>query len=200
MKRTFVILMAATCVFAGCSRSLRFTVESDVTSAGLPSYADSVMIEYETMVQPLKAAVQKKAFTIEGKVDKPVLAQIRAVGRDRKSSKTLILEKGTISFQNGLACGTPLNDATLAFTHHLKEVAEQHKGSKDLLPAIEEAFASFVNEHKNDPCAAYAILLAKGRLPKDVITKLIASAGPDVQNHGDVRSLSRMLQNAGPDE
>lgn len=200
MKRTLVILMAATCVFAGCSRSLRFTVESDVTSAGLPSYADSVMIEYETMVQPLKAAVQKKAFTIEGKVDKPVLAQIRAVGRDRKSSKTLILEKGTISFQNGLACGTPLNDATLAFTHHLKEVAEQHKGSKDLLPAIEEAFASFVNEHKNDPCAAYAILLAKGRLPKDVITKLIASAGPDVQNHGDVRSLSRMLQNAGPDE
>ena len=200
MKRTLVILMAATCVFAGCSRSLRFTVESDVTSAGLPSYADSVMIEYETMVQPLKAAVQKKAFTIEGKVDKPVLAQIRAVGRDRKSSKTLILEKGTISFQNGLACGTPLNDATLAFTHHLKVVAEQHKGSKDLLPAIEEAFASFVNEHKNDPCAAYAILLAKGRLPKDVITKLIASAGPDVQNHGDVRSLSRMLQNAGPDE
>lgn len=200
MKRTLVILMAAACIFAGCSRSLKFTVESDVASAGLPVYADSVMIEYETMVQPVKAAVHQKAFTIQGKVDKPTFAQIRAVGAQRKSSKSLILEKGTITFQQGRACGTPLNDATFQFHQRLKEISEAHKGKQDLMPAIEAEFFSFVAGHKNDPCAVYAILLSSHVLSRDAITRLIASASPDVRNNGEVRSLSRKLNNAGPNE
>lgn len=200
MKRSLALLVAAACLFAGCSRSLRFTVESDVNSLKLPVQTDTIMIEYETMTAPVKVPVKKDAFTIKGKVDKPIIAQIRGLNQERKTSRTLILEKGTISFQDGLPCGTPLNDAVSEFTRDLMDYLRDHRKDPDAREQVEEKFFSFVARHKDDPCAVYAILFAKRILPKPDLERLIHSASAEVQNNGDIRSMVRKMNNGLPNE
>lgn len=194
MKRILLFLAAAACLASGCTRYQKFTVQGNLRDIKFTK-ADSLRLESDLLDKPLVVPVNDKDFVIKGKVSSPCIGKIFSSSARRKS-QFLILEKGTISFKDGLACGTPLNDSTAAFTERVKAVAHKYSNPEDRelrKKAIEDEFASFVSRHKDDPCAAYAILLAKNRIESDVILKLIQSASPKIQNDGDVKALKKVI-------
>ena len=135
------------------------------------------------------------AFVIQGKVEKPAYATLVPNSNDRKGTRALILEKGTITFQEGKAVGTPLNDAIVDFTRQLKDVFAQHPaGSPELIAAVDQTYLDFVTLHKDDPCAVFAIMHANRRISPQTQEKLIATVSPEIRNQGEVRMASFRLK------
>ena len=90
-----------------------------------------------------------------------------------------------------------LNDAIVQFVDRLKGFRTEYPGNPEgLKKAVEDEFVSFVTAHKNDPCATYAILLAKNRIEPKMILKLIDSASPKIQKDGDVDAMKKILSMA----
>ena len=119
-----------------------------------------------------------------------------AIGSYKRQAKFMILEKGTITFKNGYAYGTPLNDSTAAFSERLRSMKNKYPNPEDmelLRQSVEDEFFAFVARHKNDPCAVYAILLAHKRLENDKLLKLIQSTSPEIQLDGDVHAIKASL-------
>lgn len=196
MKRTHILLMIAAAAFftVGCQRSLKFTVSSDLDSAKLPK-TTAVTLSSELLAKPIEVEVKDGAFTIQGEVEKPAFAVIMPKGGERKDNRALILEKGTITFQEGKAAGTPLNDANIAFTQQLKDIYAQHAGgSPELISAVNKAYLDFVTLHKDDPCAIFAIMHANRRISPEAQAKLIAAVSPEIRNNGEVRMASQRLK------
>lgn len=195
MKRIVLFLAAATCVLAGCSRNQKFTVSGDLAAAGLPESITSFQIVSTGLDKPIDVEVKDKAFSVRGEIKKPAFAKLVSSSPDQKVYPALILEKGDITFSDFRPVGTPSNDADKAFTDQLTEIRKQHTGNREeTMKAAEEAFFAFVAQHKNDPCAVFAIMLADRRLLPETVLKLIESAGPDVRNEGEVRQLSKKMQ------
>ena len=191
MKRIAIVLLAATCLLAGCSRGQKFTVHGTEQDTGFKG-AEAVKIEYELMEKTLQAPMQDGAFTIKGKVDKPVVAKLSAIGMEKRMHWFFILEKGDISFKKGMGYGTPLNDSTLAFTHRIADIAKQYTGQKEIqVKAIENEFQAFVSRHADDPCAIIAIMFGNHKLHGDVLLDLIDSTSPAIRNDGEIRSIYR---------
>ena len=190
MKRTVLYLLAAVCILAGCSRTQKFKISGDLASAGLPEDTESIQLVSEGLSQPLTAVVTDGTFAFEGEVEKPVLAKFVSSSRKQQRFPSLILEKGDITFEDSRPVGTPLNEANKLFIQQLKDIRKENAGNRDaFVKATEEAYLAFVKEHKKDPCAVFAILLADQRLAPETVLKLIATASPDNQNVGEVRSL-----------
>ena len=146
---------------------------------------------------PVIAPVVDGAFSLKGKVEKPSIARMRSVGTEFRNSRLLILEEGAVTFADGQACGTPLNDACKAFTEQLQSIHQQYADQpEERMKALEAAFAGFVSQHKDDPCAAYAILMARGRLAPEAILGLISSASPEIRAVGDIHSFTGDLKKA----
>lgn len=176
-------------MLAGCSHGQRFTVQGTLDDARF-SEADSVMISCPAMKAPLQVPVKNKAFSLRGSVEKPAVAKLDAIGAERKDSRLLILEKGTVTFRNGRACGTPLNDSTEAFTERLAGIGKQYAGQKEeLRAAVEGAFTDFVARHADDPCAAYAILIGNYRVHPAFLLGLIESVSPEIRNSEQIHPL-----------
>ena len=197
MRRIVLLIAAAACLAVGCSRSQKFTVQGTLKDIKFAK-ADTLRLESDQLEKPILAVVNDKDFVIKGKVKNPAIGKIFSNSARRKS-QFLILEKGTITFQDGHACGTPLNDSTVAFTERVKAIAHKYSNPEDRelrKEAIEKEFATFVSNHKDDPCATYAILLAKNRLEPGVILKLIDSASPKIQKDGDVDAMKKILSMA----
>ena len=191
MKRIAIVLLAATCLLAGCSRGQKFTVHGTEQDTGFKG-AEAVKIEYELMEKPLQAPMQDGAFTIKGKVDKPVVAKLSAVGMEKKMRWYFILEKGDISFKKGMGYGTPLNDSTFAFTHRIADIAKQYTGQKEIqVKAIEDEFKAFVSRHADDPCAIIAIMFGNHKLRSDALMDLIEATSPAIRNDGEIRAIYR---------
>lgn len=193
--RIFLLISAVACLTVGCSRPQKFTVQGTLKDIKFPK-ADSVRIESSLLATPIFAPVNDKAFALRGKVKEPTIGKIFAVGTKRRNAHFLILEKGAITFKDGLACGTPLNDSTVAFTHRLRELNKKYPAPEDRelrQKAIEKEFSDFVARHKDDPCATYAILLGNNRLSPDALLKLIRSASSKIQNDDDVHALKKNL-------
>jgi len=189
MKRNVFILMSVMLLLAGCGKGQKFTVQGTLESAKIPA-VESVAIEYEMMEAPLQAAVKDQAFSFKGRVQKPIIARLHPLGTEKRGHRFFILEKGDITFDGGLAVGTPLNDTTAAFIHKIAETAKQYKGQKKAQnDAIEQVFSSFISRHADDPCAVFALLYADRRFPSDTILKFIASTSPAIQNDGEIRAL-----------
>lgn len=195
MKRTVLYLLAAACILAGCSRSQKFKISGDLASAGLPEDTESIQLISEGLAQPLTAVVTDGSFTIEGEVEKPALAKLISSSRKQQRFPAVILEKGEITFEDGRPVGTPLNEENKAFIQQLKDIRKQYAGNRDeFIKATDEAYLAFVSKHKKDPCAVFAILLADQRLAPETILKLIATASPENQNVGEVRTLAKKLK------
>lgn len=195
MKRIILLLAAATCVLAGCSRNQKFTVSGDLAGAGLPESITSFQIVSTGLDKPIDVEVKDKAFSVRGEVKKPAYAKLVSSSLEQKVYPAIILEKGNITFSDFRPVGTPSNDANKAFTDQLTEIRKQHVGDRDAtIKAAEEAFFAYVAQHKNDPCAVFAIMLADHRLLPESVLKLIESAGPDVRNEGEVRQLSTKMK------
>ena len=193
MKKSVILLLASVAVLAGCAK--KFNVQATLDSAKLPA-TESVVVEYETMEAPIKAAVKDDAFKIAGKAKKSCIAKLSTVGVDPKRTRVFIIEKGDISFQDGLPCGTPLNDSITAFSYRVNVAAKQHIGDTEgLKTAVNKEFSDFVSRHKNDPCAVYAILYGNHRLDKKFLRDLIKSTSRQIQNDGEVHGILSDLEN-----
>ena len=196
MKRIALFLAAAACLLAGCSRTQKFTFQGDFDSARITVAADSLLLQSDGLPVPVVIPVKDKSFSFSGEVKKPCLASLKPlVANAPKIYPDLILEKGNITFQDGRAVGTPLNDAIVQFVDRLKGFRTEYPGNPEgLKKAVEDEFVSFVTAHKNDPCATYTILLARGRVSKETLQKLISTASPEVQNVGEIRQLKNELK------
>ena len=193
MKRIAILLLAAACLLAGCSRGQKFTVNGTLRETGFKG-ATGAKIEYELMEGTLQAPFTDTTFTIKGKVKKPIIAKLSAVGTEKRITRYFILEKGTISFHRGMAQGTPLNDSTYAFTQKVFDTAHKYTGQKERqVKAIEDVFSDFVSRHKDDPCAVYAIVFGYQKLRKEFMRDLIKSTSPAIQNDGEVHAVKTGL-------
>jgi len=194
MKRSLLFLTAAACILAGCSRSLKFTVESDLASAGFPENADTVLLSNEVFQTPLKAGVKDGTFVLKGTVETPQFSLLSAFGPGNKVTRSVILEKGVIRFEDGNAVGTPLNDAVTQLTLGLQQISKEKKGDiEGLKKAASEMISSFVAEHKDDPSAIPALRFAERAMEPEALLELIASTAPDVQNHNEIKILKGRL-------
>lgn len=195
MKRLSVLFLAAACILTGCHRTQKFTISGETAAAGLPEDTQTIQLVSEGLAQPLTATVTDGAFSFQGEVEKPVLAKFVSSSKSQQYFPSVILEKGTITFAEGRPTGTPLNDANKAFIQQLKDIRKANSGDREaFLKATEEAYFAFVSQHKNDPCAVFAILLADQRLAPEAILKLIATASPENQNVGEVRALANRVK------
>ena len=195
MKRIAIFLTALALLATGCQKGQKFTVTGDLKSAGLATYADTLLLGGESIETPYKTAVVDHAFTFTGRVEKPTYARVMVQDRENKYSKSLILEKGVITFKDGFACGTPLNDANFQFHERIQQIAQENKDDREAATkAIEAEFFSFVAQHKNDPCAIFAILRSNTFMTPEAALRLIDSASSDVQNNGNVRALKDLAK------
>lgn len=195
MRRIVLLIAATACLAVGCSRSQKFTVQGTLDDFKFPK-ADSVRLESELLEKAIFAPVTDKAFVINGKVKEPTIGKIFTVGTTRRNAKFMILEKGIVTFKEGIACGTPLNDSTAAFTERLRALNKKYPAPEDQeakKKAVANEFISFVSRHKDDPCATYAIMLAERRLEPEVTLRLIRDASPKIQNSSDVHALKKNL-------
>lgn len=199
MKHTVFYLLAAACILTGCHRMQKFTISGETSAAGLPDDAQTIQLVSEGLDHPLIATVTDGAFSFQGEVKEPVLAKFVSSSANQQHFPSVILEKGNITFENNRPVGTPLNDANKAFIEQLQAIRKEHAGNRDaLVKATDEAYLAFVTQHKKDPCAVFAILLADRRLAPETILKLIAAASPENQNVGEVRTLkSRLSKKVG---
>lgn len=195
MKRLVFFMTVLALVATGCNQGKKFTVSGDLKSSGMAPYADTLVLTSEAFEAPVKLAVQNKRFQFNDRVKKPAYANLTVLGHENRYNTSLILEKGTVTFQDGQACGTPLNDAAVQFLAEIKEIVQVNKEDKEVCRnLLKEAFFAFVAQHKDDPCAIFAILRSYTALyPADVIA-LIESASPEVQNNGAVRSLKTKMK------
>jgi hypothetical protein len=110
----------------------------------------------------------------------------------------MILEKGKITFQDGHAAGTPLNDTTAAFVNHLTEVqqalTERNADFDERKAVFEKEFSSFVTRHKGDPCSVIAILLSRRNVEDEFLLSLIKTTTPAIQNYGEIHALKAELE------
>lgn len=200
MKRSILFLLASIAVLAGCSRGGKFIVHGTLDSVRFPAI-DSVHIISETMEKPLRAAVLDNAFTIKGKVAEPTIAKLNTVGTGQRKTWLFILEKGDITFRDGWATGTPLNDSTKEFANQLSDISKQYAGQKEeQRKAIEEVFTAFVSRHPDDPCAVFAILTANRRVNPTFLLGLIESTSASVKNDADIYPLYSQLKKMPRDE
>ena len=187
--------MAAVVLLTACNRTQKFTISGEVTAAGLPADTKTVQVVSEWLQQPLVATVTDGTFSINGEVKKPAFAKLLSDSQDQKRFPALILEKGAITFEDGRPVGTKLNDADKAFIEQLKTIRKENAGNRDaFIKATEDAYFAFVSDHKKDPCAVFAIMLADQRLAPETILKLIATASPEIQNVGEIRNLASRLK------
>lgn len=194
MKRIVIFLTTLALLATGCQKQQKFTVSGTLWDAGFPASAESIAIVSDAIDTPFEAVVEGDAFKIEGAVKKPVLAQLKASGQERLS-KQFILEEGAITFKDGSACGTPLNDAILQFSNDITKVLrESSRNLVDSEEALEDTFFSFVAQHKDDPCAIFAILKGVTFLTPEAVVRLIGSASPEVQEDATVRAWKERMQ------
>ena len=197
LKRIAIFMAALALVATGCHRAQKFTVSGDRMSLGVPMFADSLVLGGEDFAPEIRTAIQDDKFQFSGEVEKPTYARVMVAGKENDFYKSVILEKGNISFKKGYACGTPLNDATFQFMERLKEIGEANQGDREArAKAIQDEFFSFVAAHKNDPCAIFAILRSHTAMPPKDVVRLIESASPEIQINGNVHSLKEKMKRA----
>lgn len=200
MKKSVLFLLASVLVLAGCNRGLPFTVQGTLNDVRIP-IADTLTVVCEGLERPLQVPVVDRAFHFQGKVERPTIAKLQAVGSERRNTRTFILEKGTINFRDGRAYGTPLNDSTEAFSKRLSDISKQFAGQQEeLKEAIHQEFSAFVSRHPKDPCAVYAIMVGNHRLEPEFLRGLIDITAPEVKNDGEVHALYGRLKRMDQDE
>lgn len=198
MKRIAIFMTALAILATGCSKGQKFTLESDLASAHFDPKTESLVLESDVLSEPVTIPVQNGRFSYSGRVEKPAVATLKAVG-GKVSSPMLVLEKGVISFQDGLACGTKLNDNAADFLRSIREIPKKHPG--DRAATTEEAVQAahkYVDDHAKDPSVILALSIARRFVSPEEMLQLIESTSPAIQNDSHVQLMKVVLKNRRP--
>ena len=198
MKRIAIFMTALAILATGCSKGQKFTLESDLASAHFDPKTESLVLESDVLSEPVTIPVNDGKFSYSGKVEKPAVATLKGVG-GKASAPMFVLEKGAITFQDGLACGTRLNDDASEFLRSIREIPKKHPG--DRAATTEEAVQAvrkYVSDHAKDPSAILALSIARRFASAEEMVKLIESTSPAVQNDSHVQLMKVVMKNRKP--
>lgn len=195
MKRIAIFMTALAILATGCSKGQKFTLEGDLASAHFDPKTESLRLESDVLSEPVTIPVQDGKFSYTGRVERPAVATLKGV-EGKASSKMIVLEKGVITFQDGLSCGTKQNDDASGFLRSVREIPKKHPG--DRAATSEEAVQAvrkYVADHAKDPSAVLALSIARRFASPEEMVQLIESAAPAIQNDSHVQLMKVVLKN-----
>ena len=194
MKRFALIMAALAILVTGCGKGQKFTLKGDMQTANFKVAADSLILQSDGMPTVHVIPVKDGAFSFTGRVDRPSLATLKAPG-ETIETKHLILEKGTITFDHGLARGTPLNEAVFELNQQVREIMKENRQNPDVIPEKTfELFHDYLTKHPNDPSAVSALLIARHFTQPAKMSELIALTSKSIQKERHVEQLSLAIR------
>lgn len=198
MKRIAIFMTALAILATGCSKGKKFTLESDLASANFDPETESLILESDILPEPVTIPVQDGKFSYHGRLERPAAATLKGVG-GKVSSQMLILEKGVITFQDGLACGTEQNDDASELLRSIRAIPKKHPG--DRAATTEEAVETvrkYIADHPKDASSVLALAIARRFASPEEMAQLIESVSPAVQNDTHVQQIKAVLKNRRP--
>lgn len=198
MKRIAIFMTALAILATGCSKGKKFTLESDLASANFDPKTESLVLESDILPEPVTIPVQDGKFSYHGRVERPAAATLKGVG-GKASSKMIVLEKGLILFQDGLACGTEQNDAASELLRTIRGIPKKHPG--DRAATSEEAvqcIRQYITDHAKEASSVLALAIAGRFASPEEMAQLIELASPAVQNDTHVQQIKAILRNRRP--
>ena len=194
MKRIAIFLTALAIVATGCSKGQKFTLQGNLESAKFNSRTDSLLLQSDAFPTLISIQLKDGQFSYKGRVEKPAAATLKGVGGPIVS-RYLILEKGDITFQDGLPCGTPLNDAYAELSRSLQAIVKENSSDrKAVYTAAGETLRAYLKEHGNDASAVPALMLARRFTREETLAELIDMASKEVQNDGSIHWIKQQLK------
>lgn len=194
MKRFALIMAALAILVTGCGKGQKFTLKGDMKTANFKVAADSLILQSDGLPTIHVIPVKDGAFSFTERVTRPSLATLKASGKTIET-KQLILEKGTITFDHGLARGTPLNEAVFELNQQIREVMKENRNNRDAIP--EETFKilhDYLTKHPNDPSAVSALMIARHFTKPDKMSELIALTSKSIQKERHVQQLTLAIR------
>lgn len=194
MKRIVMIMAALAILVTGCSKGQKFTLKGTLENANFKQAADSLSLQSDYITTIYTIPVKDGAFSFSGRVEKPVLATLKELGK-KVVNKPIILEKGTITFENGFPRGTPLNDAFYNFSQQIKETLQANRETPQAAKeALLNVFRDYLTQHSNDPSAVIAIMTARRYVTPDEMSELIALTSKSIQKDSHVDKIKMEIR------
>ena len=197
MKRIAMIMAALAILVTGCSKGQKFTLKGDLESANFKVAADSLILQSDGMPTIHVIPVRNGAFSFSGRVKQPALATLKAPG-EKIVSKQVILEKGTITFDHGLARGTPLNEAVFELNQQTREIMQANRDNRNAIPEkMFNLFHDYLTKHPDDPSAISALMIARHFMKPNKMAELIALTSKSVQGNSHIDKIKMELRLRG---
>ena len=197
MKRIALIMAALAILVTGCGKGQKFTLKGDMQTANFKVTVDSLILQSDGLPVVHVIPVKDGAFSFTGRVAHPAFATLKAPG-ETIEIKQFILEKGTITFDHGLARGTPLNEAIFELNQQVREVMMQNRQNRDVIPEKTfELFHDYLTKHPKDPSAVSALMIARHFTKPDKISELIALTSKSIQKERHVQQLNMAIRQQG---
>ena len=197
MKRIALIMAALAILITGCSKGQKFTLKGDMQGANFKQAADSLILQSDDLPTIFTIPVKDGAFSFSGRVPKPVLATLKEPGK-KVVNKPIVLEKGTITFENGFPRGTPLNEAYYELSQQIKETIQANRENpKATHEAVSKLFHDYLTQHSNDPSAVIALMTARRYVRPDTMSELIALTSKSIQHDSHIDKISLELRLMG---
>ena len=193
MKRILFFTTALVLLATGCNKGQKFTLTGDLMESRFDSKTDSLFLQSEALATPAVIHVTDGMFSYTGNVEKPAYATLRG-GSILTTTQHLILEKGTITFKNGLPCGTPLNDAAYDLSHELRKLAHDQFGDRKAnAEKAVQLVREYLAEHGDDPTAIVALQAVRRFVSAETMAELIGMTSKEIQNEGAIRTYSKQI-------
>ena len=196
MKRIAILLTALALVATGCNKGQKFTLTGSLEAARFTAATDSLLLQSDALPTIQSIQIQDGQFTYAGKVEKPAAATLKGVSRPM-ITKYIVLEKGNITFQDGLPGGTPLNDAYAELLQSIQTIVKEHSSDAEAIYAAAlPVFRTFISKHAKDPAAVVALMTARRYTKPEALAELIAMTSPEIQNDGNIHWIKKQLKTA----
>ena len=196
MKRIAIFFTALALLATGCNKGQEFTLTGDLESAGFKFTPEALILQSDALDQLVTIPVKDGAFSYTGKVSQATAATLKGSGEGKTFTQMVVLEKGTITFDDGYPCGTKLNDASSELGRAIRQAARDSNGDRAAATEVAvKAVRDYLSEHGKDASAVLALMRAKTFCKPDVLSELIDMTSPAVQNDGHIRQVSNQLTN-----
>jgi hypothetical protein len=197
MKRIALIMAALAILVTGCSKGKKYTLTGSLETANFKQSPDSLILVSDDLPNIYTIPVKDGAFSFSGRVVKPVVATLKEPGK-KVVNKPIVLEKGTITFENGYPRGTPLNEAFYELSQQVKETIRANRENQEAIPeALSKLYRDYLTQHSDDPSAVIALMSARRYMKPDMMSELIALTSKSVQNDSHIDKIKMELRMRG---